>query len=286
MSDTAFALSAFGDEIATDLGEQLTVLENLNIHYLDLRSAWGKGLLELTDDDLARVSDTCSEHGVDVACLGSPIGKSPLEAPIEEELANLGRICEIGTALGCHQVRMFSFYPPQTETNDANDQHLDAAVARLETLVDLAERRGVVLLLENEKKLVGDTIARCHALLKQVGSEHLRFLWDPANFVQVGEARPTDAGWPLLGEYVSYVHVKDAHLADGAVCTAGEGNGQIDVLLRRLAETGYRGILSLEPHLVVAGHSGGFSGATEMRRAVEALRDVMKATQVAEVDRL
>jgi hypothetical protein len=37
---------------------------------------------------------------------------------------------------------------------------------------------------------------------------------------------------------------------------------------------------------VVAGHSGGFSGEKEMRRAVESLRAVMEKTQVEEVERL
>ena len=286
MSDAAFVLSAFGDEIATDLSEQLTVLNDLKIHHLDLRSAWGKGLPQMTDADVQRVRDVCAEHAIEVACLGSPIGKSPIEAPIEEELANLDRVCEIATALDCTRVRMFSFYPPDSEIDVDYYRYLDTAASRLERLVDLAEEYGVILLLENERMLVGDTIDACRALLRNVESEHLRFLWDPANFVLVGEERPTEKGWPVLGEYVSYVHIKDAHLADGGVCAAGEGDGQIDVLLRRLKETGYRGVLSLEPHLVVAGHSGGFSGAKGMRRAVDALRDVMDETQVTEVDRL
>ena len=286
MSDAAFALSAFGDEIATDLSEQLIVLNELKIHHLDLRSAWGKGLPQMTDADVQRVRDVCAEYTIEVACLGSPIGKSPIEAPIEEELANLGRVCEIAAALDCTRVRMFSFYPPDSETDVDYYRYLDTAASRLERLVDLAEEHGVVLLLENERMLVGDTIDRCRALLRNVESEHLRFLWDPANFVLVGEDRPTEKGWPVLGEYVSYVHIKDAHLADGGVCTAGEGDGQIGVLLRRLRQNGYRGVLSLEPHLVVAGHSGGFSGADEMKRAVEALRRVMRQTSTVEVEHL
>ena len=35
-----FTLSAFGDEIAEDVDEQLAVLNDLGIRYLELRSAW------------------------------------------------------------------------------------------------------------------------------------------------------------------------------------------------------------------------------------------------------
>lgn len=286
MPEAAFALSAFGDEIAKDLSDQLILLEELEIHHLDLRSAWGKGLLEMTDADVTRVRETCAAHGVDVACLGSPVGKSPIEGPIEDELSNLTRICEIGRALGCRRIRMFSFYPPDSETKVDVDRYLNTAVSRVAQLVELAEKEDALLLLENEKKLVGDTIHRCHVLLSRLDSPHLRFLWDPANFVQVEGARSTERGWPLVGGYVSYVHVKDANSRDGSICVAGEGDGQIGALLTRLREEGYRGFLSLEPHLVAAGLSGGFSGAGEMTRAVEALRSVMAEAGCVEVDRL
>ncbi len=286
MPEAAFALSAFGDEIAKDLSDQLILLKELDIHHLDLRSAWGKGLLEMTDADVEQVRGTCSASEMDVACLGSPVGKSPLEGPIEDELSKLARVCEIGRALDCRRVRMFSFYLPDPETTLDFDRYLNTAVSRLARLVELAEKEDALLLLENEKKLVGDTIERCHVLLSRLRSPHLRFLWDPANFVQVEAAGPTERGWPLLGQYVSYVHIKDADGEDGSVCVAGEGDGQIGALLTRLREEGYRGFLSLEPHLVAAGHSGGFSGATEMTHAVSALRRVMAETGCVEVDRI
>jgi len=286
MPEAAFALSAFGDEIAKDLNDQLMLLKELDIHHLDLRSAWGKGLLEMTDADVERVRRRCSAHGMHVACLGSPVGKSPLEGPIEDALSNLARVCEIGRALDCRRVRVFSFYPPDAETQVDVDGYLNAAVSRLTRWVELAEREDALLLLENEKRLVGDTIERCHVLLSRLRSPHLRFLWDPANFVQVEAAGPTERGWPLLGQYVSYVHIKDADGGDGSVCVAGEGDGQIGALLTRLREEGYRGFLSLEPHLVAAGRDGGFSGATEMTRAVGALRRLMAETGCIEVDHI
>jgi sugar phosphate isomerase/epimerase len=137
--------------------------------------------------------------------------------------------------------------------------------------------------LENEKDIVGDTLARCHALVSGVDSPHLRFLWDPANFVQVGEERVTERGWPMLGEYVEYVHIKDSRLSDGSVCAAGEGDGQVRELLSELKASGYQGVLALEPHLALAGHSTGFSGTSGMTYAVEALRQLMAEVGCVEV---
>ena len=111
-----------------------------------------------------------------------------------------------------------------------------------------------------------------------VQSDYLQFLWDPANFVQVGETQVTQDGWPLLGSFVGYVHIKDASLAERKVRPAGQGDGQISELLTHLKQSGYAGVLSLEPHLVSANHSNGYSGPQGMAVAVEALRQVMFET--------
>jgi sugar phosphate isomerase/epimerase len=275
MTNATFTLSAFGDEIAPDLDEQLTTLNALDVGYLDLRGAWGTNVLRMDEDDLDRVNAVCEAHGVKVACLGSPIGKSPIEDPIDIELDNLRRIIEIGERVGCNRVRFFSFYPPDTSTNEHYDEYVDLSVARIAKLVDLAEEAGFTMLLENEKGIVTDTLARCEAVVKAVDSPHLRFLWDSANFIQVGEERVVERGWPMLSDYIGYVHIKDAVMSDGHVVAAGEGDGQLPELLSLLIEDGYQGFLSLEPHLKVAGHSTGFSGAEGMTYAVNALRKVM-----------
>ena len=274
MPSARFTLSAFGDEIADDLAEQLQLLRDLGVG-LDLRGAWGKNVLRFTDEDVARVAQLCADYGVTVHCIGSPIGKSPLKDPIQNELGNLERIVRIAEGVGTRRVRIFSFYPPDTHTNAHYDQHVEEAAERLSKLAAMAEQEDFMLLHENEKEIVGDTPERCAALLRAVDSPRLRLIWDPANFVQVGVAEQVTRYWTLLGPYVAYIHIKDALLADGSVRAAGEGDGQVKDLLIRLRDSGYQGILSLEPHLAVAGPSGGFSGAEKMTYAVHALRRLL-----------
>jgi sugar phosphate isomerase/epimerase len=280
-TEATFKISAFGDEIAPDLDEQFATLKELGIGYLDLRGAWGTNVLRMSDADLERVAEVCRNHGVQVACLGSPIGKSPIEAPIEMEMENLTRCFQVGERVGCRNIRIFSFYPPDPEgrqhpeSNAGYDAYVDASVDRLQNLTEMAAAEGFVLLLENEKGIVTDTLARSETVVRAVNSPHLRFLWDSANFIQVGETRVVERGWPMVGDLIGYVHIKDALLSDGRVVPAGEGDGQLPLLLSHLIEKGYQGVLALEPHLRIAGHSTGFSGADGMRIAVTALRKVM-----------
>lgn len=283
MTDAAFTLSAFGDEIDPDLATQLATLRDLRIGRLELRGAWGTNVLDLTDQQVRDVSRLCAEYGVTVSCLGSPVGKTPILDPIETEAANLARLFEIGRALGTRLIRVFSFYPPDTESNAGYDTYVQESARRLARLTELAAGAGFFLLLENEKEIVTDTPERCLAVLRQVGSANLRFTWDPANFVQVGVAHPVTQGWELLKPYLAYVHIKDAMLAGGSVRPAGQGDGQVKELLLGLKAMGYRGVLALEPHLEVAGPSGGFSGVAGMGVAAAALRKVMAETGCREV---
>lgn len=288
-----FALSAFGDEVAVDLEEQLRVLVALRIHGLELRTAWGKNVAQLSDDEARRAQRLCDENGVVVTCLGSPVGKSPLADAPDFEEKRLRRLLEIATIVGARRVRVFSFYPPESAeaaTSEAATDagaSMDALVAqsaqRLTRLAEIAARAGVELLLENERDLIGDIPTRCAAILGAVSSPSLRFAWDSANFVLSGAPHPFAQGWPLLQAFTSYVHIKDARLADGTVCVAGDGDGDISIVLQRLKNDGYRGVLALEPHLAVAGHSSGFSGADGLERATIALRRVLDSIGAAEI---
>jgi sugar phosphate isomerase/epimerase len=152
---------------------------------------------------------------------------------------------------------------------------VEDAAERLAILTEKARQNDYRLLLENEKGIVTDTPERSHAVLSAINSPNLRFIWDPANFVQVGVAQQSDKYWNLLSPDTSYIHIKDAMLAEGKVKPAGQGDGQVPELLAKLKAADYSGMLALEPHLAIAGHSGGFSGVDGMTLAVKSLRAVM-----------
>ena len=91
----------------------------------------------------------------------------------------------------------------------------------------------------------------------------------------MGFERSVDVGWPLLAEYTECVQVKDAKISNGTITVAGEGDGQVRELLENLRDVGYVGFLALEPHLLIAGQRGGFSGADGMKMAADALRGLI-----------
>jgi sugar phosphate isomerase/epimerase len=142
----------------------------------------------------------------------------------------------------------------------------------------IGPHKGLILVHENESRIYGETGRACLDLICSIESPKLRAAFDFANFVVAGE-RPSE-NWPLLKPYASHFHVKDARLSDRQIVPAGEGDGDVGAILADAYAGGYRGLLSLEPHLAAVGQFSGFTGPDLFRRAVDALRAVCRRANV------
>ena len=272
-----WTLTGFADEIDPELDVQLDTLAREGIRHLELRGVWGKNVLQLSDDELARIKETLARRGVRVSSIGSPIGKIAIVDDFVPHLADFRRALEIARLLGAPYVRIFSFFIPE---GDDPARHRAAVLDRLGRLVRETEGTGATLLHENEKDIYGDTPARCHDLLTAIDSPALWAAWDPANFVQVG-VRPHDEGYALLRPFIAYVHVKDALLDSGQVVVAGAGDGQVRATLAALRADGFDGFFSLEPHLASAGPFAGFSGPDLFVEAARAFKGLLEEQGIA-----
>ncbi|MFB6136112.1 MAG: sugar phosphate isomerase/epimerase family protein [Halobacteriaceae archaeon] len=271
-TEPTFTLSGFGDEIDPDLDTQLELLSEEGLSHLDLRSVEGTNVLDLSAEQVAAVHDTLDEHGFEVACIGSPIGKVGIEDDFEAHLERFRTAVETAHEFDTEYVRLFSYYVP--EGDDPAD-HRDEVMRRMRRKADIAESEGVTLLLENEKELYGDTPGRVRDVLTAVDSPNLRCLFDPANFLEIGERSYPDALLQLV-EFVEYLHVKDAVYGErGEMRATGEGDGRIAETLAALRDRGFTGTLALEPHLAEAGEAGGYSGDEAFRVAIHALEDAL-----------
>ena len=266
-----FILSGFADEISPSLDEQLAVLGAESISHLELRSVWGTNVADLDDRQVASLRRALGETGVHVSAIGSPIVKIRVDAPLPPELERMRRVADIARELGTAIVRVFSFFIPPGEPPE---RHRQRVIDRMGALAQLAEERGLVLAHENEKEIYGDIPQRCADLITTVGSPALRATFDEANFVQCG-VQPHAEGYDLLRPYLVYLQIKDAVAATGEVVPAGQGDGQLRETLMALADSGFEGYLSLEPHLAQAGRYGGFSGPEGFHRAAQALRSLL-----------
>jgi sugar phosphate isomerase/epimerase len=263
---TTFTLSGFGDEVDPSPEVQAAVLLALGAKHIEVRSAWGTNISELSAGQLADLKAILDAKGLAVSAIASPVGKVDVSLPVEHEVQRLRRIIDAAKVLETTYIRIFSFYRAEGQGQDAIRGEV---MTRMAALTALAAESGVVLLHENEKGIYGDTPERVLDIMKTVDSPSLRIAWDNANFVQVG-VKPYTDGYAMLRPYLEYFQVKDALAANGEVVPAGQGDGELDETIAALKADGFGGFASLEPHLASAHELGGFSGPAAFGAAARA----------------
>lgn len=236
-------LTGFADEIAASLDTQMQVLEKLHMNHIEMRGVDGRNFVEYSEAEAREIRKRLEDRGFALSAVGSPIGKIGITDDFAPHMELFKHTVELAHIMNTPNIRMFSFYVSRENAASCKEQVME----RLGQFVDYAAANGVVLLHENEKGIYGEMADGCMDILKQFAGEHFKAVFDFANFVQAGQ--DTLEAYELLKPYISYIHVKDALLKDGSVVPAGYGDGNVKEILRQLKADGYRGYLSLEPHL-------------------------------------
>lgn len=237
-------ITGFADEIDSQLDVQMEVLEKLGIHCIEMRGVDGKGLVEYSLDEVREIKKRLDRAGMRISAIGSPIGKINICDEFDTHFQLFQHTVEIAKIMETPYIRMFSFFV--TEGEDPG-QYKDEVMKRLGSMVDYAKEHNVILLHENEKEIYGDTASRCVEIMEAFYGEHMKAVFDFANFVQCEQ--DTLEAYERMKPYIAYIHVKDALAVDGSVVPAGMGDGHVAEILKLLEEGGYGGYLSLEPHL-------------------------------------
>lgn len=275
-------LSGFSDEIAPEFDVQLEAIREFGLSHIELRAADGVNVSDFTKDKVKEIKEKLDAAGIAVSSIGSPIGKIGIEDEFAPHLDKLKRTLEIQKELDAPYVRMFSFYlPKDRDPGDFRDEVLD----RVGRMVEEAKAWDSVLLHENEKGIYGDNAPRCKDLMDAFYGPNFRGVFDFANFVEVGQE--TLSAYELLKPYVEYVHIKDALKKEKKVVPVGYGDGHVKEILGDLIGGGWKGFLSLEPHLTdFAGlgaleqdaqkRGSAMDGKSAWKLALDSLRNILK----------
>lgn len=268
-------LSAFADEISADPAEQLECLTKNGIRHIEFRSIFGTNVLDLDPRQHAAFRDLLRSNGFALSAIGSPIGKVSIGDPFDPHLRRHLLALELAEYYGVKRVRVFSFYVP---TSDDPANHRAEVLRRMSTMAAMAAERGLTLVLENERGIYGDTASRVLDILQAVDSPALGHAFDPANYLEVGQS--IDDAWKLLRSRTIHFHVKDYDTETKKNVPCGYGQGQVANLIADAVAHGFDGYCTLEPHLLVAEQSRGFTGPERFGEATVALKSALDAHQV------
>jgi 3-dehydroshikimate dehydratase len=269
-------LAAFADEISPDLDEQIRVCRDNDVTHFELRSVNLKNVLDFDGDLCAEIRAKLADNGMGVVSIGSPIGKVKIADPWEPHFDRFKIAVELAEYFDAPFIRLFSYYPPE-EGGDVG-HYRDKVLERFRAKVAYLKGRSVTMIHENEKGVFGEKGPECVDLMKSINSPCLRSAFDFANFVQVGDSPAKN--WPGLKPYTVHIHINDALASTRSVVPAGKGDGNIGPIVADAYKSGYRGFLSLEPHLKVDGHSHGETGPELFKVAADALKSLCARVNV------
>src|SRR5688572_28757388 len=172
-------LSGFGDEAANHKTavEQFAAFAAIGLQYYSLRfidvGGGVKNVMKLTKTEITKLRHVEDEYGMNVASIGSPIGKVKLRdvedgtknpyVPFDQYLdKEVNRACELAHAFETKLIRGFSFYHPR---GSDPREHLPQAVDHLGKIAEMCHRSDLTFGLEIEANLIGQTgdlIAELH----------------------------------------------------------------------------------------------------------------------------
>ena len=226
-------LCAFSDEAADSIDGQIAALKRNEISLTELRSVDKKNVSLFTEAEAAEYARKLNGEGITVWSVGSPLGKTDISIGEKEWTESVKRICGIANALGTERVRAFSFFHAYGQGG--------RVIERMNRAAEIAKTFGVTLCHENEKDVYGDVYDRVLELMETL--DGWKFIYDPANFIQVGER--AERTLPLANS-CEYFHIKDVIVKTGELVPAGEGDGEIGKLLQSVDRDI---VLTVEPHL-------------------------------------
>ncbi|HVN19687.1 MAG TPA: sugar phosphate isomerase/epimerase family protein [Dongiaceae bacterium] len=266
-SSSPFRVSVINDEISQDFGHVCEVAaKEFGMRWMELRGMWNKNIVALDDKEVAEARRLLDRFNLKVTDIASPLFKvdwpgAPKSKYSESKSFNasftlneqdevLERAIAMAKAFGTDRVRCFDFWRLEDQT-----PYRDAINGKLRDAAAKAEKKGIILVLENEPACNTATAQEAVKVLGAVQSKSFMLNWDPGNAAASGEI-PYPNGYNLLPkDRIGHCHCKDVVKKDGKFDWAPMGGGIIDWAgqFRALKRDGYHLATSLETHWKGAG---------------------------------
>ncbi len=316
----AVILSGFADEAANQKTavQQFAAFAAMGLQYFSLRfidAGEGiKNVMKLTNKEIQTVRHLMDEYGLNVATIGSPIGKVKLVdvddgtknayIPFKKYLKDdVKRACELAHAFETKLIRGFSFYHPR----DTDPRpHLSQAIDQLGQIAETCHRSDLTFGLEIEANLIGQSGELLVEIARKVNHPAMVLIFDAANILCQGfTAEGVYEQYKAMKPYIGWMHIKDyrhpkppqrvGHIDEDAIknfVPSDIGHSGHEAMLRdfreqipkldaKLKKRGIPGVfLDLEPHVKGGGQFGGFSGPDGMGVALRSLCRVLDYVKI------
>jgi sugar phosphate isomerase/epimerase len=241
------------DEIDRDFGKAVAIGRALGIERYEVRNLTTGRIPRCDAAELTAVE----QAGVEITAISPGLFKyTETEADFAREMAEVyPRAAEWAHRWRLPGLIAFGFHKPGA-TEEQPGRGGDPPARIVEWLARAGERAsadGLVLMIEPEPICWCDTARRTAALIERSGAASLRINYDPGNVAWLENRDPLHE-FEAAARWIANVHVKDLRPLERGPghpewVPAGEGMIDYRAHFAALERVGYRGPVSLEPHM-------------------------------------
>jgi sugar phosphate isomerase/epimerase len=260
-------LSGFADEAADGISGQIEATKALGWTFIEARAIDGVNSHDLDDVVFERCAAALDAAGIRVNCFGSTIANwgRNVDEDFAATLRTVDRTVARMARLGTRLVRIMSYaILCDAEGRALPDQREKERFVRLREICGRFAAAGITPVHENCFNYGGMSWEHTLRLLEEVPG--LKLVYDTGNPGLTSDFRkpypyPNQDSWEVwthLKPYIAHVHVKDGTrdpaTREERYFFPGEGSCQVERVLADLVASGYKGGLSIEPHMEVVFH--------------------------------
>jgi sugar phosphate isomerase/epimerase len=234
----AFSTLAFTDR---NLEAAISLGSSLGYAGVELRVIDGKLFdSSLSTADRVRVKQTVATAGLPIVAVGSSVILTK-----DEPGPELHRMLELTNEWESPFIRVYG--GQLSEDSPTRQKQMESAVKVLEDLIPVAERYGVIMLIETHDGFSASSVTA--ELLVKTPSKWVGAIWDSLHPHRMGET-PAQV-YQNIGARTFHVHIKDgrrsaAHKGGWQLVPLGEGEVPVPEIIRLLVAGGYKGFLTVE----------------------------------------
>jgi sugar phosphate isomerase/epimerase len=202
--------------------------------------------IEHIEEEALKAKRICDEYGLEIYSLTSYL--KPSDAGVVE------KVLKAAASIGCKNVRIF---PPSYDEKENYRLLFSRTIEELKVIEKLAAKYNVRVNLEIHMGNIIPSASAAYRLVSNFDPKCIGIIYDPGNMVHEGFEN-YKMGLELLGEYLAYVHIKNAVWQKSEASEKGsdiwkpvwapfrKGYANLEKLFSVLRELGYDGYLSVE----------------------------------------
>lgn len=260
--------SGIGSEAGASIDQQIKATEEIGWKHIDLRNIDNENITDISDELFDQVFEKLNNAGITVSCFASNVAnwaKDPIKPQdFEKSLQELERAIPRMKRLGTKMIRGMSFKTPKEQKYITRELE-NELLSKMKEIVRRCEEAGIVYVMENCVCYFTQSYDHMDRIRENIDSPAFKVVFDPCNAL-MADNRMGKQPYKKQVPWEAYSHLKDLiiyfHIKDGKYVketdgvfpeveykNPGEGDADIERIVRDLLTNGYEGGFCIEPHM-------------------------------------